>query len=93
MFSSRIIIRRVINGMPKSIKEPHGVTIHSAAILVPVPTIVSVRPVLYREYSMSEARFSEGRVLRLRLSHSAETMSIQIFHSTDDESNGKKKLQ
>ena len=69
MFSSRIIIWRVINGIPESIKEPHGVTmtIHSAAILVHVPTIVSVCPVLYREYSMSEASFSEGRVLRLRL--------------------------
>ena len=72
---SIIIIRRVINGMPESIKEPHGVTIHSAAILVPVPAIVSMRSVPYREYCVSEARFSEGRVLRLRFSHSAETIS------------------
>ena len=60
--------------MPESVVKPHGVSLHGVTILVPMPSIVCVRPVLYREYRVPETGFSEGRVLRLRLSHSPETI-------------------
>lgn len=64
--------------MPESVEKPHSVTLNGVTIMVPVPSIASMRPVLYREYRMPEACFSVGRVLRLRLSHSTRN---HITHS------------
>jgi len=78
--SSRFRICWIINRMPVSVEEPHGVSFHSISILIAVPAIVSMGSVLDIENGMTKTGLAVCWVLWLWICHAAGQWGHVIFN-------------
>ena len=69
---SRFRICWIINRVPVSVGEPHGVSFHCISILIAVPAIVSMGSVLNIENGMTKTGLAVCWVLWLWICHTAE---------------------
>ena len=78
--SSRFRICWIINRMPVSVGEPHGVSFHSISILIAVPAIVSMGSVLDIENGVTKTGLAVCWVLWLWIRHAAGQRGNVIFN-------------